>query len=184
MNGKRTKRPLMGRLLGTFKVGGTVAALSLAAVLGWSTFSLEGGGPAAEQTAAKGDHSGWGSEVLESIHEQAVAPADLIAQGLIRPANACGLGASSCFRCHDGGRAQAPPEDPETAPWHIDHAPVNDSCVGCHQGNDRLMRQQMAHRDLVANPLEAPGQSCASCHSADEVDDLLAVYLEAAATAE
>lgn len=118
--------------------------------------------------AAQNEDS-WGSEVLAEVGQglEKISP--------IVPANACGLGASSCFRCHNGQRA-AEPTRSENITWHIDHDKVNHSCVGCHNGNPRILKQNLAHRNLIANPLSEPEKSCTSCHSADEVKDKLAKY--------
>jgi hypothetical protein len=104
---------------------------------------------------------GWGAESLAAVHE------GVSGFSLISVANACGLGASSCFKCHNGTRADAPNEDPATAPWHAEHRTVNNSCAGCHNGNPRIIRKEMAHNKLIANPRQHTEQSCASCHSAD-----------------
>ncbi len=112
----------------------------------------------------------WGSEALEIIHTQAqqLSPIAL--------ANACGLGASSCFRCHNDKRAKAPNYSPVDAPWHAQHKSVNYSCTGCHQGNPRILKQEIAHKNLIVNAAAAPEKTCATCHSADEVTRLLPVY--------
>lgn len=118
----------------------------------------------AEQTDA------WGSEVLAEVSEglQKVSPIPL--------ANACGLGASSCFRCHNGRRAEAPGKD-ENSPWHVEHDTVNYSCAGCHKGNPRILKQAIAHKDLVANPVASPEETCASCHG-DEAAAKAKIYLD------
>ena len=113
---------------------------------------------------------GWGAEALEIIHTQAqqLSPITL--------ANACGLGASSCFRCHNDKRAKAPNYSPVDAPWHAQHKSVNYSCTGCHQGNPRILKQEIAHKNLIVNAAAAPEKTCATCHSADEITRLLPVY--------
>lgn len=105
--------------------------------------------------------TGWGAESLAEAHE------GVSGFSIIGVANACGLGASSCFKCHNGSRADAPNEDPATAPWHAEHRTVNNSCAGCHNGNPRIIRKEMAHNKLIANPRMQPAESCASCHSGD-----------------
>ena len=172
------------RWLTPFKLMGATVVLSVAALAGWGALTVADLTHESQKVAASDAPTGWGSEVFDAIHSEAIAQGAVLANSLIRPANACGLGASSCFRCHDGGRADAPAEDPDTAPWHIDHAQVNHSCEGCHQGNPRLMRENMAHRDLIANPLSEPGNTCASCHDGGEKDDYLARYLQAAEAGE
>ena len=104
---------------------------------------------------------GWGAEATVAIAEGAakLSPIPL--------ANACGLGASSCFKCHNGKRAPAPEMNAETAPWHAQHAKVNNSCVGCHQGNSRIMKQDVAHAKMISRPRDNSAHSCASCHTND-----------------
>jgi len=116
---------------------------------------------------------GWGSESLAEVHKKVEG------FSLIGVANACGLGASSCFKCHNGSRADKPESDPEKAPWHPQHAKVNHSCAGCHNGNERIIRKRMAHRELIANPVTAPEQSCANCHSGGETKEYVQRYLTA-----
>lgn len=112
----------------------------------------------------------WGEEMLADVHKHVVA-------GLpIRVANACGLGASSCFRCHNGKRAAEPGYDPAKDPWHLHHKSVNNSCVGCHQGNSRLMKQEIAHSGLVINPRSQPATSCFTCHNAATDQGLVDAY--------
>jgi hypothetical protein len=104
---------------------------------------------------------GWGAEAT-------VAVADgLVQLSPISLANACGMGASSCFRCHNGKRAAAPNMDAAKAPWHKHHAKVNNSCVGCHKGNARIMKEDLAHAKMLAKPHDNSAGACASCHSSD-----------------
>jgi len=112
------------------------------------------------------DDGSWSSEVLAGIHEKVVITSP------IPVANACGLGASSCFKCHNGKRAALP----STEVWHEQHTKVNHSCVGCHKGNERLMLQSMAHKKLVADPRTEPKENCLSCHSDGDVEVLLGNY--------
>jgi hypothetical protein len=112
----------------------------------------------------------WGSEALRAMH------GELSALSPVAPANACGLGASSCFKCHNGKRAPAPALDAQRSPWHVDHQSVNYSCAGCHQGNPRILKQEIAHEKLVSHPLGVPEKTCASCHSATEVEPYLSRY--------
>lgn len=116
------------------------------------------------------EQEGWGSEVLQAIYENGVL------QSPIRLANACGLGASSCFKCHNGSRAEKPKMDPATSPWHAQHATVNNSCAGCHQGNPRIIKKEVAHANLVADPRAASVELCAACHSGGNAADLLKTY--------
>ncbi len=111
------------------------------------------------------DDGSWSSEVLANIHEKIVITSP------IPVANACGLGASSCFKCHNGKRAALP-----TELWHEQHTKVNHSCTGCHKGNERLMMQSMAHKNLVADPRTKPQEICSDCHTDGDVQTLLDTY--------
>jgi len=122
------------------------------------------------QAATEVAASGWGSEALLAAHEE------LAALSPVAPANACGLGASSCFKCHNGKRAPAPSADAAAQPWHFNHQSVNYSCAGCHQGNPRILKQEIAHQKLIAKPLTAVDKTCASCHNAADVESLAARY--------
>ncbi len=104
---------------------------------------------------------GWGGEATVAIAHgvQRLSPIPL--------ANACGLGASSCFKCHNGTRAKKPEMDAAKAPWHANHAKVNNSCVGCHKGNSRIMKEEVAHAKMVAKPRDNTADSCGSCHKGD-----------------
>lgn len=144
----------------------------------WSYFSVmvnDADSPIAAvdgMTSQGAETHAWGDEVLASIHEHVVT-------GLpIRVANACGLGASSCFRCHNGKRAEEPANDPVKDPWHVQHKTVNNSCAGCHQGNPRLMKQDIAHTGLIANPRLQPATTCFSCHTSSNAQGLVDVYLK------
>jgi nitrate/TMAO reductase-like tetraheme cytochrome c subunit len=105
--------------------------------------------------------AGWGAEAVSALAEGAsrVSPIPL--------ANACGLGASSCFKCHNGTRAKAADMDPKKSPWHAQHAKVNNSCAGCHKGNPRIMKEDIAHSKMVARPRDDTAGSCAGCHASD-----------------
>ena len=102
----------------------------------------------------------WGSESLAELRGglDRISPIAL--------ANACGMGASSCFKCHNGKRAGAPNMDPAKAPWHVQHKKVNNSCVGCHKGNPRLMKEDMAHAGMLKGP-RAGAEACGNCHTSD-----------------
>lgn len=160
---------LMAALAGIAVVSGTV----------WSYLRAPAAGDAdvpvvsANGTTVDGaQRSAWGDEVLANIHQHVVA-------GLpIRVANACGLGASSCFRCHNGTRAKQPEIDPVKDPWHVQHKSVNNSCVGCHQGNPRLMKQDIAHKNLVINPRLQPATTCFTCHTSGDAQGLVDIYLK------
>jgi len=106
--------------------------------------------------------SGWGDEVQNAI--AALSPIQL--------ANACGLGASSCFKCHNGKRAALPKM---TDIWHDDHRKSNYSCAGCHKGNPRLLKKKLAHRELIVNPRVEP-KRCNVCHLSKDASSLVAQY--------
>lgn len=156
------------------------AKLTAASVATWSIFFVAASGIAVthyylevhsnEQVTFAQEN--WGQEALEIIHEQAkeLSPVEF--------ANACGLGASSCFRCHNGKRAELPNYSPTEAPWHDQHKQVNYSCTGCHAGNPRILKQEIAHKNLIANSVTQPEKTCATCHSADEVKTVLDVYAQ------
>lgn len=129
-----------------------VAALGL---LLW-TFGADPRGPEATTVAGA-----WGDEAAQA---RPTTMADWLPMA---PANACGLGASSCFKCHNGKRAGAPKADPAKSPWHAHHAKVDNSCVGCHKGNPRVMKDDVAHKNMLKTPRDDSGGSCAGCHTAD-----------------
>jgi hypothetical protein len=116
---------------------------------------------AVEPGSAQRDAEGWGAEAARA------SSASDLSWLPMAPANACGLGASSCFKCHNGKRADAPNTDPVKAPWHAQHAKVDNSCVGCHKGNPRVMKQELAHAKMIAKPKDNSQQSCSTCHTAD-----------------
>ncbi len=103
----------------------------------------------------------WGSEATVALAEGVVQLSP------IALANACGLGASSCFKCHNGKRAPAPNMDATKAPWHVQHEKVNFSCHGCHLGNPRIMKKDVSHAGLVAQPFNDKAGTCSSCHKDD-----------------
>lgn len=150
------------------KFGKTLSALggkvwrgaAFLAVFGLCAVALTEFGVALKNTATESAASGWGSEATAAVAEgvSKLSPIPL--------ANACGMGASSCFKCHDGKRAPQPSLDKAKSPWHVQHTKVNNSCIGCHSGNPRIMKEDMAHKGLVAKPFGG-AQSCASCHTAD-----------------
>ena len=110
-------RKLIGRgLLAILLLTGTT--------LIWDIVTVSGHNDTQTQNATNTLHDGWGNEALKAIH------ANVASYSPIRLANACGLGASSCFKCHNGSRAKAPASDPKTAPWHVQHETVNYSCAG------------------------------------------------------
>ncbi len=126
-----------------------------------------------DTSAQQAPSAGWGQEVLAVAREQAfeLTPFSI--------ANACGIGASSCFKCHNGTRASAPKSDKATNPWHPDHKTVNDSCVGCHGGNARLIKKEIAHANLVKDPRPKP-EMCSKCHQSGDLAGLQKKYQIAA----
>lgn len=155
-----TPRPLRRLAAGL----GITTLLTLAA-LAWSVF-LEAPRPGTPVTAGAPSPSAWGQEAV-SVRAASWSPIPL--------ANACGLGASSCFKCHNGSRAAAPKMDKEAGPWHAQHAHVNDDCVGCHAGNPRIIKQELAHAALIADPRTKP-ERCAACHKSEDTTALLQPY--------
>ncbi len=145
-----------GGLLGRIWRGGVMLSL-----LGLGVALVAGMAGKHAEEASVNMAAGWGAEATAAIAEgaQRLSPIPL--------ANACGLGASSCFKCHNGKRADAPEMDAAKAPWHAQHAKVNNSCVGCHKGNSRIMKEDIAHAKLIAKPRDNTGDSCASCHKGD-----------------
>jgi hypothetical protein len=102
--------------------------------------------------------SGWGREALQEVRSGVAALSP------IADANACGMGASSCFKCHDGKRALAPKMDPKSDTWHSDHKSVDGSCVGCHKGNPRLIKKEFAHEGMIKDARQKPMDTCDTCH--------------------
>jgi len=126
----------------------------------------------AESVQASANEPAWGNSLLANIDRFVIAVSP------IRIANACGLGASSCFRCHNGKRAASPSANPEKNPWHGQHESVNYSCAGCHKGNPRLMKKKMAHSKLATDPRQQPAKSCFNCHTSDDAQKLVDRYLQ------
>ena len=144
-----------------YKAGLPLLMVPMVALV-WSCYAsyvADNGMPVAEDGS-------WSSEVLAGIHEKVIDTSP------IPVANACGLGASSCFKCHNGKRAALP----STEIWHEQHAKVNHSCVGCHKGNERLMLQSMAHKNLVPDPRIKSKETCEECHTDGDVQTLLGKY--------
>ncbi|HKK14411.1 MAG TPA: hypothetical protein VKA14_07085 [Gammaproteobacteria bacterium] len=153
---------------------GAVGVLGVAMVAAAGLLALEATSDTASTpstTAAGSGGAGWGSSVLAKIHH------GVIDQAPIRVANACGLGATSCFKCHNkSNRGPKPGQDKTSSPWHPQHSEVNYSCDGCHQGNPRLMVKNIAHQNLVADPRTAPQKTCGGCHKKNEISGLLSQY--------
>lgn len=163
----------MVRFLNLFKyivsvTGRTLFVLICLGVSGVSVFMLTDN--PVQSYAANSESSGWGSEALSEVYDglSTLSPISL--------ANACGLGASSCFKCHNGKRAMAPKMSPADGLWHEQHNKVNNSCTGCHKGNPRLMKENMAHSGLLTNVLKNTDEACSKCHSGSELDDLIKAY--------
>ncbi|MBV2184271.1 MAG: cytochrome c3 family protein [Rhizobium sp.] len=112
------------------------------------------------QQLAQNDRDAWGAESRFALQDglQRISPIAL--------ANACGLGASSCFKCHNGKRAAEPNMDEAKSPWHAQHRKANNSCVGCHKGNPRIMVKESAHTGLVKSARSGV-ELCGDCHKAD-----------------
>lgn len=146
--------------------GAGLLSVCAAAAVAWSIAGTTTEPPA---LGAYDGQTGWGHEALSELreHVRGLSP--------IPVANACGMGASSCFKCHNGKRAAAPKTDKESGLWHAQHRTVNHSCVGCHAGNARIIKQEIAHDGLVADPRTQP-ERCVSCHKADNPTALLAKY--------
>ena len=156
-------------ILNTFRKRTGALAIGVAAftafAVAWSLLGAVPNDPAAGvETAA-----GWGQETVDQVREQIVALSPIAA------ANACGLGASSCFKCHNGTRAAAPAEDKVKNPWHVQHKSVNNSCAGCHKGNPRLLKKELAHAGLINDARQKP-ETCGACHKGGNVADLLKQY--------
>ena len=155
---------LRGVARGTLRTATGTAAFVVVA-LAWS---LAGSSP--ERADAPGapaaQPSGWGAEALSGARDL------LRSTSPIAEANACGMGASSCFKCHNGSRAAAPSQEK----WHTDHKSVDNSCVGCHKGNARLIKKELAHAELVKDPRPNPAELCANCHKSGNAADLAKSY--------
>lgn len=134
------------------------ASWALLLTLGVTMWFFDADRRGAEQVQAG---AGWGQEAALAPDSPALAWLPMAA------ANACGLGASSCFKCHNGKRAAAPNADAAKSPWHAQHAKVNNSCIGCHKGNPRVMKEEVAHAKMEAKPHNDSTGACAGCHSSD-----------------
>ena len=68
---------------------------------------------------------------------------------------------SSCITCHTQ-------EDPinNIGEWHEIHS-LKDCCTNCHGGNCKANEKELAHQDLVANPLVDIYVGCHGCHPDD-----------------
>jgi len=166
-DGRRFATHMLRRLTATAAL---TALLTLLAVAG--ALFLAGPHPTVPETGtltaatAPAGAGAWGQEAV-SARGSAWSP--------IPVANACGLGASSCFKCHNGSRAAAPRMDKQNGEWHAQHQHVNDDCVGCHAGNPRIIKKELAHANLVADPRTQPAR-CAACHKSEDITALMKPY--------
>lgn len=161
--GRTTVEKLRALARGALRTAvGTLGAVAIAVLWSFAASSPERTDVAATPAAP----SGWGAEAIADVRDamRAVSP--------IAEANACGMGASSCFKCHNGTRAKAPGNDA----WHNDHRSVDNSCAGCHKGNARLIKKELAHADMVKDPRPKAAELCASCHKSGNLADLTKAY--------
>ena len=169
-NNARTPTRSLIRRIGV-RIG--IVALMALAVVSWSVFvempHAPGTASVAPDAVGRSASAGWGGEALTTSPERAPTWSP------IPVANACGLGTSSCFKCHNGQRAMAPKMDKATGLWHVQHMHVNDDCVGCHAGNPRIIKKELAHADLVADPRSKP-ERCAACHKSEDTAALMKQY--------
>ena len=143
----------------------TAAGLTLVFAFATAWTFVAGDEPGAAPQASATQSEAWGHEALTNVGQR------MRSISLIAEANACGMGASSCFKCHNGTRAAAPKQEK----WHTDHRTVNDSCVGCHKGNARLIKADLAHANMVKDARTAP-ETCAKCHQGNDAAELLKSY--------
>jgi len=141
----------------------TLSVLFTVSTVAWVSLVTEQQSQAAPASVAS---AGWGHEALGGLREYAAALSP------IANANACGMGASSCFKCHNGIRAAAPIMDPKKGPWHFDHKSVNGDCVGCHKGNERLIKKELAHTGLIKDPRQKTAETCDACHKSGNTAEL------------
>lgn len=162
-------KALLGRVRLVMVLGAVTALGGVTYIVGMShdgpSAAVDSGQMSANSNSPK---QAWGDALLANIDRYAVAVSP------IRVANACGLGASSCFRCHNGKRAELP----SNKPWHKQHEPVNFSCAGCHKGNPRLMMKSIAHSRLIVDPRQTATQSCFNCHKSKDAQKLVDGYLK------
>lgn len=151
----------------SIRVLGALAAYFAVTSVAWLSVLGDNDGTAGKSNIA---HSGWGQEALQDIRDRSAALSP------IADANACGMGASSCFKCHNGARAMAPRMDAKTGAWHADHKSVNGDCVGCHKGNERLIKKELAHQGLINDPRLKAADTCNSCHKTGNTAELVKRY--------
>src|SRR4030042_4348078 len=68
---------------------------------------------------------------------------------------------SSCYTCHVQEDSVS-----GNGEWHGIHA-NKDCCAKCHGGNCSTMDKDLAHQDMIANPLSDIYTDCHSCHPDD-----------------
>lgn len=151
----------MGRSLWRAAAG---LALVFAFAITWTFVASEE--PMAAPQASAAPSQGWGHEALADVRQR------MRSVSIIADANACGMGASSCFKCHNGTRAAAP----STQKWHTDHKSVDNSCAGCHKGNARLIKKELAHTEMVKDPRPRSSELCANCHKSENAAQLANAY--------
>jgi len=76
---------------------------------------------------------------------------------------------SSCYTCHIEESPVA-----GNGEWHGIHAP-KDCCARCHGGNCMSMDKELAHQDIILNPLSDIYTNCHSCHP-DNYQELAAIF--------
>jgi len=166
---KKTSRSLLVYVAGGALLTTAAVVLSLLGTLSRvSSLRTPGGVPITTRGAYSvptAHKSGWGESAIKT----------LATWSPIRVANACGMGASSCFKCHNSGRGPAISNDA----WHADHEQVNNDCVGCHQGSPYLLKKSLAHAGLIADPRLVPAKACATCHQSANLKTLVAAYMKA-----
>ena len=146
-----------------------ITLLTVVAVV-WSILSASPETPSVVHAySAPAAHKGaWGESAISSFHGSFAACSPIAA------ANACGMGASSCFKCHTSGRGPAI----DNSVWHTDHQQVDNDCVGCHKGSPWIMKKSLAHAGLIADPRTTPQTSCATCHQGGDLKKLVASYMK------
>ena len=152
----------------------TCITLLTVVAVAWSLLAATPSAPSAMHaysSAPAAHKGGWGESAISSFHGSFSACSPIAA------ANACGMGASSCFKCHSSCRGPAI----DNSVWHTDHAQVNNDCVGCHKGSPWILRKSLAHAGLIADPRMTPEKSCATCHQGRNLKDLVANYMKVSA---
>lgn len=141
----------------------TLTTLFAVSTIAWLLFIGEQQSPLSQVGMT---NTGWGKEAIGDMREY------LAVLSPVASANACGMGASSCFKCHNGTRAAAPKMDAKSGQWHRDHKSVNGDCVGCHKGNERLIKKELAHTGLIKDPRLNIVETCNVCHKSGNSAEL------------